>query len=35
MIYRIKGFMGFKKTKSFQIIYKGTMAEDTVAQKLN
>ena len=35
MIYGIKGFMGFKKTKSLQIIYQGTMAEATVVLKLN
>ncbi len=27
--------MGFKKTKSFQIIYQGTMSEATVTEKLN
>ena len=35
MIYRIKGLMGFKKIKKFQIIYQGFMAEATVALKLN
>ena len=35
MIYGIQRFMGFKKTKSLQIIYQGTMAEATVAQKLH
>ena len=35
MIYRIKGLMGFKKIKKFQIIYQGFMAEVTVALKLN
>jgi hypothetical protein len=35
MIYEIKGLMGFKKLKVFQIIYQRTTVEVTVAQKLN
>jgi len=35
MIYEIKGLMGFKKLKVFQIIYQGTTDEATVAPKLN